>query len=48
MTSHIRAAPLLGRKGVAAEVRGYLARNHNVLLVGPRDVGKTAVIRALR
>jgi hypothetical protein len=33
---------------VLAEVRGYLARDYNVLLLGPRDVGKTAVIRALR
>jgi len=40
-------APLVGRDAVLAEIRRYLAQDHNVLLIGPRDVGKTAIIRAL-
>ena len=42
-----RDPPVYGRSALLVEVRDYLARGHNVLLLGPRDVGKTAIIRAL-
>lgn len=38
---------LLGRKKELADIRSYLSKRHNVLLLGPRDVGKSAVIHAL-
>ncbi len=47
MTSPRETRRLYGREAVLAEVRDYLARDHHVLLLGQRDVGKTAVIRAL-
>ncbi|MGH7668611.1 MAG: hypothetical protein ACRENQ_03885 [Gemmatimonadaceae bacterium] len=40
--------PLLGRREVLREIRRYLDRDLSVLLLGPRDVGKSAVIEALR
>lgn len=39
--------PLLGRAPVLAQIHDYMTRQHNVVLVGPRDIGKTAVIRSM-
>ncbi|MDE3151233.1 MAG: ATP-binding protein [Gemmatimonadota bacterium] len=41
------ARRLFGRDALLTEVREYLAKQYNVLLLGPRDVGKSAIIRAL-
>lgn len=41
------STPLLGRASVLAAVHDFMARQHNVVLLGPRDVGKTAIIQAI-
>ena len=38
---------LVGRAGLVAEVRALLADGRSVLLVGPADVGKTAIAHAV-
>lgn len=39
---------LMARDDLLAEVTALLERGHNVLLFGPADIGKSAVISALR
>ena len=47
-TSTSVAEPLfVGRAALVEEVRARLGRGENVLLVGPEDIGKTSIIRAL-
>jgi hypothetical protein len=42
-----RCGALLGRDRLVAEVNALLHAGQNILLVGPRDVGKSALIHAL-
>jgi hypothetical protein len=43
----MRTHTLLGRDGLVLEIANLVSREENVLIWGPRDIGKTALISAL-